>query len=205
VAAVAPHPSARSCRPRRIAPLADDLHTTVTRHTPSQHQLRRDTGPARLQRPDAASTSPTGGVAAGVADLVTVSDEREQGSRRPAAAGRRRLVFVPSSSDTGHELDASSLGIAEEALVAGIVPIQPPASVAPTAVRAGEGEVVKLRHLSSVTARPTRCRSSRKEASRDSGGPRPNRQRGVCRGACSQSVAKHQRSTLQGLAAASAR
>ena len=48
------------------------------------------------------------------------------------------LVVVPSSSDAGHELDASSLGIAEETLLAGIVPSQRPASVPPTAVRAGE-------------------------------------------------------------------
>ena len=69
---------------------------------------------------------------------------------------------VPSSSDAGDELDASSLAKAEETLLAGIVPIQWPTSVSPTAVRAVGGEVVNLRHLSSVTARPTRCRSSRR-------------------------------------------
>jgi hypothetical protein len=57
------------------------------------------------------------------------------------------FLVVPSGSDAGHELDASSVGIAEETLLAGIEPIQRPASAPPTAVRAGEGEVVNLRHL----------------------------------------------------------
>jgi len=50
---------------------------------------------------------------------------------------------VPSRSDAGHEIDASALGIAEETVLAGILPIHAPASVSPAAVRAGEGEVVK--------------------------------------------------------------
>ena len=45
-------------------------------------------------------------------------------------------LVVPSSRAAGDELDASSLGIAEETLLAGIVPIQRLASVPLTAVRA---------------------------------------------------------------------
>jgi hypothetical protein len=84
------------------------------------------------------------------------------------------LLLVPSSSDAGHELDASSLGIAEETLLAGIMLIQSPASVPPSAVHASEGEVVNLRHAGNITASPTRCRSSRMEASRDSAVVRPS-------------------------------
>jgi hypothetical protein len=72
------------------------------------------------------------------------------------------LEIVPSGSVTGHELDASSLGIAEEIRLAGIVPILRLASVRRSAVRGGEGGVVDLRHLSSVTGKPTRWPSSRR-------------------------------------------
>jgi hypothetical protein len=44
---------------------------------------------------------------------------------------------------------ASSLAIAKESLLAAIVPIQRTASAQPTAVRAGEGAVVDVRHLGS--------------------------------------------------------
>jgi hypothetical protein len=83
---------------------------------------------------------------------------------------------VQSSSDAGDELDASSLGIAEEPVLAGIARSQRPASIVPTAVRAAEGEVVNLRH-NSVTARPARCRSSRKGASRESASRHPKHRR----------------------------
>jgi hypothetical protein len=96
-------------------------------------------------------------VAAG-ADELGESDEGRRG------AAPTVLQLVPSSSDAGDESDASSLGLAEEPVLAGIVPIQRPAGVAPTAARAGDGEVVNLGDLSIVTARPARCRSSRNEA-----------------------------------------
>ena len=109
--------------------------------------------------------------------LPSSSARMHRQSGRPRRGRLRTRSSSRAAADAGHELDASSLGIAEETLLAGIVPIQRPASVPPTAVRAGEGEVVNLRHLSSVTARPARCRSLRREASRDSAGPRPERQR----------------------------
>ena len=103
------------------------------------------------------------------------------GGAGAAKVERALFLLVPSSSDAADELNASFLGIAQETVLAGIVPIQPPASVAPTAVRAGEGEVVNLRHLNSVTARPPRCRSSRNEASRNSAGRRPTGKPGPMR------------------------
>ena len=43
-----------------------------------------------------------------------------------ATAEDARFQLVPSSSDAGHDLDASCLGIAEETPLAGIVPVQRP-------------------------------------------------------------------------------
>jgi hypothetical protein len=62
------------------------------------------------------------------------------------------LRFIPGGSEAGDELDASSLGIAEEPVLACIAPVQRPASVPPTAVRTLEGEVVDLRRRTGVTA-----------------------------------------------------
>jgi len=62
------------------------------------------------------------------------------------------VEIVEGSGDAGDERDASSLGIAEEPVLAGIAPIQRPANILPTAVRAAVGEVVDLPHLGSVTA-----------------------------------------------------
>ena len=88
---------------------------------------------------------------------ITGPDDSRQSRDVVRDARLRVLEIVEGSNDAGHELDASPLGIAEETLLAGNVPIQPPASVPPTAVRAGEGEVVKLlRHLGSLSATPAR-------------------------------------------------
>jgi hypothetical protein len=83
---------------------------------------------------------------------------RRVGDRAAAPARSSGLpippLFVQGSSDAGDELDALSLGIAEEPVRAVIAPVQPPASILPTAVRATEGEVVDLHHLSRACARP---------------------------------------------------
>ena len=64
---------------------------------------------------------------------------------------RRLPLVVQGGSETGDERDASSLGIAEGPLLAGVGAIQRPASVLPTAVRAAEAEVIRPRHVSSIT------------------------------------------------------
>ena len=74
----------------------------------------------------------------------------------------RLIVVVRGNSDAGDELDGSSLGIAEERVLARTAPIQQPASIVPIAVRAAEEEAVNLRHLSSVTARTAGYCSLRK-------------------------------------------
>ncbi len=103
-------------------------------------------------------------------------------SARKAGVSSRRSTslskIVLGGSETGDERDASSRGIAEEPVLAGVGPIQRPASVLPTAVRAVEAEVIRLRHLSRITARPARCCSLRERASRKSAGRRPSRPRG---------------------------
>ena len=91
-------------------------------------------------------------------------------TRRPCIAGANQtsdnplfgqlLVVVQGSSDAGDELDASSFGITEKAVLAGIA-LKSAAGKHRAAFRAAEGEVVNLRH-NSVTARPARYRSSRK-------------------------------------------
>ena len=87
----------------------------------------------------------------------------------------RLIVVVRGNSDAGDELDGSSLGIAEERVLARTAPIQQPASIVPIAVRAAEEEAVNLRHLSSVTARTAGYCSLRKGGSRESAGRRPQR------------------------------
>jgi len=67
-------------------------------------------------------------------------------------------------SETGHELDASFLGSAEEPVIAGVASIHRPASVLLIADRAAEAEVTRRRHVSRITARSARCWSSRKRA-----------------------------------------
>ena len=89
------------------------------------------------------------------------------GSARDAP---RVLEFVLGGSEAGDEGGASSLGIAVEPVLVGAGPIRWPASVLPTAVRDAEVEAIRLRHVSSITARSARCWSSRKRASRRSAG-----------------------------------
>ena len=68
------------------------------------------------------------------------------------------LLLVRGGSETSAERDASSLGIAEEPVLADVGPIQWPASILPTALRAAEAERPRLRHLSRVTGRSAGCR-----------------------------------------------
>jgi AAA ATPase domain len=85
-------------------------------------------------------------------------DEQENRSTawRPSPGGLPR--FVRGGSETSAERDASSLGIAEEPVLADVGPIQWPASILPRALRAAEAERPRLRHLSRVTGRSAGCR-----------------------------------------------
>jgi hypothetical protein len=82
------------------------------------------------------------------------------------------LPLVLGGSEAGDERDASSLGIAEAPVFAAVGPIQRPASILPTAVRAAEAGVIRLRHVSRITAGSAGCWSSRKRATRKSAGRR---------------------------------
>jgi hypothetical protein len=98
--------------------------------------------------------------------------------QRSKAGLKAHAQFVLGGSEACDELDASSLEIAEEPVLACIAPVPRPASVPPTAVRTVEGEVVDLHRRSDVTTTPLRCCSLRKGASGESAGRRPDHERG---------------------------
>ena len=72
------------------------------------------------------------------------------------APATRRPVLVLGGSETGDKRDASSLGIAEEPVLAGVAPIHRRASVLLTSVRAAEAEVMRRRHLRAASPRGRR-------------------------------------------------
>ena len=88
--------------------------------------------------------------------------QREGGLRRSvcpggaevSADGARELVLVQRGSEADDELDASSLGIAEEPVLAGVASIQQPASALRLLSARAETEVFGLRPLAPALGDP---------------------------------------------------
>ena len=136
-------------RPRSPLPRTTPNHHGISAETPRRPRFTARSTPATQQQ----------------------SPQHRRASHPQTPTARSGL----GGSETGDERDASSLGIAEGPLLAGVGAIQRPASVLPTAVRAAEAEVIRLRHVSSITTRSARCWSSRKRPSPKSAGRRPFR------------------------------
>ena len=117
------------------------------------------------------------------------------GAGKTKTLTHRAARLVLGGSETGDELDASFLEIAEERACRDRS-VQRPASVPPTAGRTAEREVVDRPRRSGVTATPTRCCSPRKGPSRETAGRRPLQQRGRGRPALAQSLPER-RSTVR--------
>ncbi len=76
-----------------------------------------------------------------VASDRSAASPLHQAEQAPAAVGSALSQLDPSGSEAGDEGGGSSLGIAEEPVLARVAPIQRPASILPAAVRPAESEV----------------------------------------------------------------
>ena len=115
-------------------------------------------------------------VAATTYGVTTTADDSGTGTCSPAPAtctSLRQAIntidaappnppYVVNVAAGDYVLSNGTLGITESVTINGVIaPIQRPAGILPTAVRAAEGEVVNLSHLTGATASPARCCSSR--------------------------------------------